>query len=64
MEYIEALSHDQIARMVKIADLEHNVDMSRLCKKKVRQPPEKYIKALRYLNNSPDYLFLDKAKGV
>ena len=53
MEYIEKLSIDPVARKVKLADLEHNSDLSRLDKltEKDRNRVEKYRKANLFLKN-------------
>ena len=49
--YIQELSNDYIARKVKIADLEHNMDLSRIkdVRVKDRKRVEKYKKAYDYL---------------
>lgn len=51
MEYIENLKNNPIARAVKIADLEHNSDLSRLdvVDDKTLERKEKYQKALQLL---------------
>lgn len=57
-DYIQRLAHDPIARKVKIADLEHNSDTSRLCclPDDERKPIERliktrYRKALEFLRS-------------
>ncbi|MCH4072608.1 GTP pyrophosphokinase [Pseudoramibacter sp.] len=50
--YIEKLEDDPVARQVKIADLIHNQDLSRLSKtdsEKTLKRQQKYAKALTYL---------------
>lgn len=52
MDYVEALKDDPVARRVKIADLKHNSDLSRLDgepTEKDLQRVEKYRKALELL---------------
>ena len=52
MDYVSALAHDPVARRVKIADLRHNSDLSRLegePTEKDLQRVEKYRKALALL---------------
>lgn len=52
-EYIEAIRGNEIARSVKIADLMHNSDLSRLSvvTEKDIERCEKYKKSLRYLKD-------------
>ena len=52
MDYVAELAHNPVARRVKIADLYHNSDLSRLNRKpteKDLQRVEKYRKALAFL---------------
>lgn len=51
MEYIERLSHNPIAAKVKLADLAHNSDLTRLdvVREKDRQRVSKYHKAMERL---------------
>ena len=54
MEYIQAISANPLAKKVKLADLEHNSDVSRLNHaptEKDIQRIEKYEQAIAYLNN-------------
>lgn len=50
MEYVKAISQNDIAKKVKIADLKHNLDTRRTDGNK---PPKysTYIEALKYLEN-------------
>ena len=48
-EYIEAISKNPLARKVKIADLEHNMDITRLPKNFKFRKYKTYKKALKYL---------------
>ena len=50
MDYVRAISHNDIARKVKIADLKHNLDTRRNSGNK---PPKYniYTEAFRYLEN-------------
>jgi len=52
MEYIQQLKSNPIARKVKIADLKHNSDITRLSTmtEKDWERTDKYHKALEYLN--------------
>lgn len=53
MDYIERLKDNKIAKQVKIEDLKHNSDLSRLntiTENDLRRK-QKYQKALEYLNN-------------
>lgn len=53
LDYIERLKDNKIARQVKIEDLKHNSDLSRLntiTENDLRRK-QKYQKALEYLNN-------------
>ena len=55
MDYVEALKEDSIARRVKMADLRHNSDLSRLngdLSEKDIQRFEKYRSALNLLQNA------------
>ena len=54
MEYIEAISNNEIARKVKIADLRHNMDISRIPNpsKQDFERIIKYQKALVYLEKT------------
>ncbi len=51
MEYVTAIKNDPIARAVKLADLRHNSDLSRLVAidKEAEQRREKYLAAIAYL---------------
>lgn len=53
MEYVEAISHNPVARKVKRADLRHNMDASRVDGK---GPPklQKYVSALELLESIED----------
>lgn len=52
MEYINAIKHNELAKAVKIEDLKHNSDFSRLnlIDEKVLERQSKYNEALRILN--------------
>ena len=52
-QYVRRLGQDPIARKVKLADLRHNMDLSRLpvVTSRDRKRQEKYKKAARYLEN-------------
>lgn len=54
MDYVKALSVNHIAKAVKIADLTHNSDTSRLdvVDEWALKREEKYKKALEFLNNN------------
>ncbi len=54
IEYVERLSKNKIARAVKMADLKHNMDLSRLTAptEKDYQRLEKYKKALALLESA------------
>ena len=54
MDYVKALSVNPIAKAVKIADLTHNSDTSRLdvVDEWALKREEKYKKALEFLNNN------------
>ena len=51
MEYVAAIKNDPIARAVKLADLRHNSDLSRLVTidEKAKRRQEKYLTAIAYL---------------
>lgn len=51
MDYIRSLAHDPVARKVKLADLRHNSDLTRLdvVTDKDRARVEKYKKAIKIL---------------
>lgn len=54
-EYVEKLAHNNLARRVKLADLAHNMDLSRLDEETRNQPKriekyQKYIKVFEYLS--------------
>lgn len=51
MEYVAAIKENEIAKAVKIADLKHNSDLSRLdtVDEKALKRREKYLKALELL---------------
>ena len=54
MEYIEQISHNRLATLVKMADLKHNMDLSRLAviTEKDRKRVKKYENALQYLRDN------------
>ena len=54
MEYVALIKKNPIAKMVKLADLRHNSDMSRLDKVTAhdRERAEKYKKAIKFLESS------------
>ena len=56
LEYVETLKEDPLARKVKLADLRHNSDLSRLDRvtEKDLQRVEKYRKAMEILGNATD----------
>jgi (p)ppGpp synthase/HD superfamily hydrolase len=56
MDYIHGLEHNEIALRVKIADLKHNSDISRLDQpdQKDRERQKKYRQALACLQNFQD----------
>lgn len=56
MEYIEKIKTDPLATKVKIADLKHNSDLSRLdiVTEKDEKRAEKYLKAINYLLNKTE----------
>ena len=51
-EYLEKVKKNELARVVKLADLKHNSDLSRLSKitKKDLLRLEKYKKAIKHLS--------------
>ena len=53
MEYIEQISHNRLATLVKMADLKHNMDLSRLAvvTEKDRKRVKKYEKSFTFLMN-------------
>lgn len=53
MDYVKEIKNNEIARIVKMADLTHNSDLTRLdvIDEKVLIRNDKYQKALRYLQN-------------
>ena len=55
MEYVAAIKSDPIARAVKLADLAHNSDLTRLAQdeinEKVLARREKYQKAIAFLQS-------------
>ena len=53
MEYVEKIKNDQIAKAVKLADLRHNSDLTRLdiVDEKALARVEKYAKAIRILSD-------------
>lgn len=53
--YVAALEADPIARQVKLADLRHNSDLTRLdaVDQKARERAEKYRRAIRLLERGP-----------
>jgi (p)ppGpp synthase/HD superfamily hydrolase len=57
MDYIRALSHNDIALKVKLADLKHNSDISRLDQpdEKDRERQKKYRQALACLQKQNDF---------
>ena len=56
MEYVEKISHNEIARKVKMSDLIDNMNLSRLDINNITNSEldrvEKYLKAYRFLLNS------------
>ena len=56
MDYVEKISHNEIARKVKMSDLIDNMNLSRLDIKNITNNEldrvEKYLKAYRFLLNS------------
>lgn len=50
MEYVKAISKDPIAKKVKIADLKHNLDASRINGQRTKKA-DLYREALDYLEN-------------
>lgn len=55
MDYVKEIAKDPIARRVKMADLEHNMD-SRRTNGKLPQKIETYQAAYEYLKNLTDFL--------
>lgn len=55
MEYVTAIKHNSIAKDVKLADLKHNSDLTRLdyVDAKALQRLEKYRKAIELLSGKP-----------
>ena len=55
-EYIEKIAEDPIARTVKLADLKHNSDLSRLdvVSEKDRARVEKYARAIKFISEKID----------
>ncbi len=53
MDYVKKIKCNEIARKVKLADLKHNSDLSRLdiVDEKALKRREKYLKAIELLNN-------------
>ena len=53
MDYVKNIKSNEIARKVKLADLKHNSDLSRLdiVDEKALKRREKYLKAIELLNN-------------
>lgn len=53
MDYVQKIKDNPIARAVKLADLKHNSDLTRLdvVDEKVRERVEKYRKAIEILNS-------------
>jgi (p)ppGpp synthase/HD superfamily hydrolase len=53
MDYVEKISHNATAKKVKLADLRHNSDLTRLSAKEIDeyalQRTEKYKKAIKFL---------------
>lgn len=62
MAYIERLSGNQIARKVKLADLEHNSDLTRLIEVTERdlRRQEKYFFAKEFLLRQEGYIKTSK----
>ena len=52
MDYVKKIKNNEIARKVKLADLKHNSDLSRLdiVDEKALKRREKYLKAIEILN--------------
>lgn len=57
LDYVMALKNNPIARQVKLADLRHNSDLSRLCHvdETVRQRVRKYAAAIQLLETPADH---------
>ena len=55
LDYVAKLKENPIARLVKLADLRHNSDLTRLDRvdEKARQRVEKYAAAIRLLEEKP-----------
>lgn len=51
MDYIRLIAENPIAKKVKMADLEHNMDTRRVGNVKTRKY-DTYVEALNYLQNS------------
>ena len=53
MDYVRAIKDNPIAKAVKLADLNHNSDLSRLdvVDEKALKRREKYLKAIELLEN-------------
>lgn len=58
-EYIKKIKTNELATTVKIADLEHNMDLSRISEKTYKDEArrEKYRQALEYLMDKDEYLY-------
>lgn len=56
MEYVQAIKGNPIAKEVKLADLRHNSDISRLdtVDEKALERREKYLQAMKLLNEDAD----------
>ena len=56
MEYVEKLSHNRTAKKVKLADLRHNSDLTRLSPDKIDEyalkRTEKYKQAIKFLTEN------------
>lgn len=61
-EYVQEVGKNEIARKVKLKDLEHNMDLTRLdnVTNEDLLRVEKYVKSYNYLNSLTDKLFMSK----
>ena len=66
MEYIRAIKKDAIARKVKLADLAHNCDITRLpthsIDEKTIKRVKKYQQAIAFLKHEDDFALTDTRK--
>ena len=65
MEYIKMIKTNEVSKKVKLADLAHNSDITRLevVDERAKQRNEKYKKAMTILKNTEKDECLDKIKG-